>query len=525
MKLFRDALLLASLLFPGTRRKKISKATKPAVEPDGAVLTWDDSAPAATTNSVESQKPSSLTALPHLDNRVEIGRKEQSSSNAHIPVFRKELFRDAPPAENLSPSSNNADNEWLQSISSTGEWRRKPQRRGTKEEREEQTVELFDNLYELLCNYARQFNTLVPSAALKINMTDPDAVAEKRMVQKVKSLTTVETMEQFTYRRWRLATRSWSITGRAADGVIEAFVIPASDVMLLSNGEHTFRRRLRLELRQRKGESSWLLDGLPAGTDDMRVLTRQMFKELVRSTQDQEQPLQQVNKEQMIDGALAGSINKLLEERQNLAQKVVIQQEDIQRRIARDLHDAVISDVMALKRDLSNATAPDPTYIAEALDVVVQRLRDICYELSPRDLGDWGLQVVLEDLLGAMAERTDADCVLNCDVEIPALPGAVELHVYRIVQECLNNVLKYAQATKVAVTIEYKGSTLSILVADNGKGFDPENTPAPDPQSGGYGITSIRERVELIRCFYQARLHIESTPGKGTRTLLELDLR
>lgn len=520
MNLFRNALLFAGLLFPGTRRKRIDKTAR--TEDKGQVLTWNGSLHSAG-NVAEEKKETSAVPPQHLDNRIEIGRKEQTANHLHIPVLRKELFRDAPPAENLSPSSNSADNEWLQSISSTGEWRKKPLRRGTQEELEEQTVELFDNLYELLCNYARQFNTLVSSPVLKISMTDPDSVVEKKMVRKVKALTTVETMEQFTYRRWRLSTRSWSITGRAADGVIETFVIPASDVMLLSNGEHSFRRRMRLELRQRKAESTWLLDGLPAGTDDMRVLTRQMFKELVCSTRDQEQPLQQIGKEQMVDGALAGSINKLLEERQNLAQKVVIQQEDIQRRIARDLHDAVISDVMALKRSL-NDEAPDPIFIAESLDTVVQRLRDICYELSPRDLGDWGLQVVLEDLLGSMAERTEADCVLNCDVEIPALPGAVELHVYRIVQECLNNVLKYARATKVVVTIEYNGTTLSVLVADNGKGFDPEQVAAPDPKSG-YGITSIRERVELIRCFYPARLHIESTPGTGTHTLLELDLR
>ncbi len=537
MKFIRDALVFASLWFPGTRRKKIIKTiqARDGHEINVHHLRWNETNGAlAETNSGPSQgiSPSGRINLPPAGLDLQRSqswesRLEQSRTNpVEVDPLRMELFRDQPSADNLSATSNIADNEWLQSISNTGEWHRKPLKRAIGSETEQNRMQdLFYNLFELLSNFARQFNSMVGFANLKIGLTEPNCVTEKRLVRKTLALSTVEKTEEIAYERWRVSTRSWSISGRARNGVIEIYLVPSSDVMLLSDGEQTFRRRLRVDLREGPAHHVWMIDGLPAGTDDMRVAARQMFKELVRNTQENEQPLQEIGPEELTtDSSLQSSIAKLIAERQNLAQKVVIQQEDIQRRIARDLHDAVISDVMALKRDLASDTKRAPAEVIEALETVVQHLREICYELSPRDLGDWGIHVVLEDLLESIAERTGADCVLNCDIDIPALPGAVELHVYRIVQECLNNVAKYAEATRVVITIDFTGNTLSVLVSDNGKGFNPEKLPSRHLKSGGYGMTSIRERVELIRCFFPARLQITSTPNKGTQTRLELDL-
>lgn len=543
MKLLRDALLLAGLLFPGRRRKK--KKSVSTAELDVSQLTWNECSDTVEAESrpTRDNKDGSLsnpsispsghlnlppTGLDLHPSPTWEERLEQSKNNPFaIDRLRHSLFRDQPPAESLSPTSSTTDSQWLRSISNTGEWHRRPQRKLKDPEMQRAyTRDLFYNMFELFSNYTRQFNSMVGFDNLKIHLTEPSHVSEKRLVRKTLALSTVEKTEEITYERWRVSSRSWAISGRAVTGVIELYLIPCSDVMLLSVGEQAFRRRLKVELRPGGGDSVWNIDGLPAGTDDIRVATRQMFKELVRNTQENEQPLQEMSADEhtVTDCTLQNSISKLLAERQNLAQKVVIQQEDIQRRIARDLHDAVISDVMSLKRDLSSENKPSADEIISGLETVIQHLREICYELSPRDLGDWGLQVVLEDLLESIGERTGADCVLNCDVDIPPLPGAVELHVYRIAQECLNNVAKYAEATRVVVTIDLRGNTLSLLIADNGKGFNAEKLPKRDPKTGGYGMTSIRERVELIRCFFPARIQIHSTPNKGTQTRLEIDL-
>ncbi|MBY0356693.1 MAG: sensor histidine kinase [Candidatus Obscuribacterales bacterium] len=386
-----------------------------------------------------------------------------------------------------------------------------------------QVYALCCNLFELLSNYAKQLNQYMGMSTLKISLTEPSEVSEKFSVGG--PWPSLEQSEQRAYLRWRASTRTWSLSCRARESVIEIFLIPVSDTMLLSGGEQPFRQRLRLELTNQNGKPVWISDGLPLEADDLRMLMRQLFVELIRSTKDYEQPIQQYLVEEASGSQerLANSINQLLLERQNLAQKVVIQQEEIQKRIARDLHDAVISDVMALKRSLSSdkLSANDLT---KSLETIVQRLREICYELSPRDLADWGLSTVIEDMLEHMAQRTGADCLLNCDLELPSLPSAVELHIYRIVQESLNNIEKYAQATKAVVNITLSGQTLTVEVADNGSGFVLSETNVKENMIGGYGMASLRERVDLISCFYPARLNIKSEPDKGSKVILEIDL-
>jgi signal transduction histidine kinase len=159
-----------------------------------------------------------------------------------------------------------------------------------------------------------------------------------------------------------------------------------------------------------------------------------------------------------------------------------------------------------------------------SLEGIVRKLREICYDLSPRDLSDWGLATVVEDMLSQMEQRTGIDCQLYCDIDVPVVPAAVLLHIYRIVQESLNNAEKYAQPSRVTVTMEMEADKFIATVADNGKGFDMEATGDKAGRAGGYGMGSLKERADLIRCFFPTKLFINSTPGKGTKVRLEIDL-
>lgn len=438
------------------------------------------------------------------------------SSPSQDPI-RKELLKEEGPARELATNWQH-DRQWLSCLAGPSEWLQSENESGAAHpDAARQTYALCCNLFEFLGNYVQQFNAFNGLVNSKITLTPPSEVTERRM-----SDGQWRKVEQVSYLRWRASTRALSISCRARDAVIEFFLIPISDVMLLSGGEQPFRQRLKLELSRHEDSWVWTSERLPAAADDLRVHMRQLLKELVRSTQDYEQP-----GPEMLEGASSSatnSIGQLILERQNLAQKVVIQQEEIQKRIARDLHDAVISDVMALKRSLSSEKIMAPQEVIGSLEVIVQRLREVCYELSPRDLADWGLSTVIEDILEHMAQRTGADCMLNCDVDIPALPAIVELHVYRIVQESLNNIEKYARATRVAVTIELEGGALRIMVSDNGKGFEPESMGQREDKMSGYGMSSLRERADLISSFYPAWINIESVPGKGSRVILEIKL-
>ncbi|MBX9720730.1 MAG: ATP-binding protein, partial [Candidatus Obscuribacterales bacterium] len=159
-----------------------------------------------------------------------------------------------------------------------------------------------------------------------------------------------------------------------------------------------------------------------------------------------------------------------------------------------------------------------------SMEGIVRKLREICYDLSPRDLSDWGLTTVVEDMLDQMAQRTGIDCVLNCDIEMPVMPAAVLLHIYRIIQESLNNAEKYAEPTRVAVTIEMDKEKFVATIADNGKGFDQSTGSEKSGKEGGYGMGSLKERADLIRCFYPTKFFINSAPGKGSQVRLEIDM-
>jgi signal transduction histidine kinase len=92
------------------------------------------------------------------------------------------------------------------------------------------------------------------------------------------------------------------------------------------------------------------------------------------------------------------------------------------------------------------------------------------------------------------------------------LPADVETAVYRIVQEALTNVVKHANARHVSVVLTRKNGAVSVVIEDDGKGFDP-NRPAE-----GIGLSGMRERVELL----DGRLLVDSSPGAGTTLVLEL---
>lgn len=91
-------------------------------------------------------------------------------------------------------------------------------------------------------------------------------------------------------------------------------------------------------------------------------------------------------------------------------------------------------------------------------------------------------------------------------------------------QEALNNIEKYSEARNVKVRLKREDELFTIEVSDDGKGFDSSETgkDRATASSGGFGLPSINERLEIIRAYYPARLKIESSPGQGTSIKLEI---
>ncbi len=220
---------------------------------------------------------------------------------------------------------------------------------------------------------------------------------------------------------------------------------------------------------------------------------------------------------------LLRAVQDLLLEKQNLAYRMVSQQEEMKTRLARDLHDTVIADLMMLKRYLSGDKKLSEEQIIEMVDHVVRQIRDICSDFAPRHLKDWGLKMCLQDLLERMSQRTGIQVNLVCDQNLPEMPDPVELHIFRIIQEGLNNVEKYSGASRVIAHIErVDEKTIRFTLMDNGKGFDADKPEDRPSNVGGMGMGGMKERADLIRCFYPTTLTVESQPGGGSRVTLEV---
>jgi signal transduction histidine kinase len=375
--------------------------------------------------------------------------------------------------------------------------------------------QMVSAMFDLLTSLAEEFNGIGNFPSLRVTCTAPTDVREQ------------ELKEPLTYHRCRVSTSSWSLSIRAKDDIVEVHQVPSTEVMSLSHAEYASRQKARFILTQSGNGIFWSKNGFPLDNAELRVIVRNCFRDLILATI---QELANKGSDTPLDDApeeVASAIHNLVLEKHNLVQKIVIQQEEIQNNIARELHDAVISDVMMLKRSLSGDKKLSNDEVIDVLDQITKHLREICNDLAPRDLKDWGLQTVLDDMLNRIAERTHADCAVECEEEIPELPNAVQLHIYRIIQECLNNVEKYANATRIVVHMSVEDGppqTLRISVQDNGRGFELHEGSPRKGMEGGKGLGSMRERAELIRAFYPTRLWIESAPSKGSKTTLELAL-
>jgi len=199
-----------------------------------------------------------------------------------------------------------------------------------------------------------------------------------------------------------------------------------------------------------------------------------------------------------------------------LAAQLLDAQEAERRRIARDLHDDVNQRLALLNLQVQSALQIIPEYdpfretfqtLDQDLAKISDDLRHLAYQYHPSILDDLGLEVALRSLIDEISHAKSLSIELLSKNMPDSLSQNVGTCLYRITQESLQNILKYAKALKVSVELigEPRGVTLSIR--DDGKGFDPEKMI-----SHGLGLVSMRERVHQVG----GTFHLESRPGYGT---------
>ncbi|HJP95470.1 MAG TPA: PAS domain S-box protein [Pyrinomonadaceae bacterium] len=216
------------------------------------------------------------------------------------------------------------------------------------------------------------------------------------------------------------------------------------------------------------------------------------------------------------------------EERLALLRRLVRAQEDEQRRISRELHDQMGQSLAALLLGLKSLKDAVP---GERPKEQIQRLQDITSriaeemhslirELRPTALDDLGLHTALSNYIEEWSQQSNITVDFHSNGLLnQRLESQLESTIYRIVQEALNNVMKHAQAQSVSVILEKRGSRVSVIIEDDGIGFDVEELMKTPSSNRRFGLLGMQERVMLVN----GSLNIESTPGVGTTVLVHID--
>ncbi|MEQ1922805.1 MAG: PAS domain S-box protein [Pyrinomonadaceae bacterium] len=218
------------------------------------------------------------------------------------------------------------------------------------------------------------------------------------------------------------------------------------------------------------------------------------------------------------------------QQRIGLLGRLVTSQEDERRRIARDLHDQLGQRLTALRLKLAslNAAAGDH----EILTPKINRLQEIAlrldaevsylaWELRPSALDDLGFVAAVEAFVREWSRHFE----ISADFQAAKIPKRrfspqMEIHLYRITQEALNNIAKHAGASHVSVILEKRGDRIILIIEDDGTGFVPGKRSVPDKSGRGLGLLGMRERATLIG----GEVEIESAPGNGTTIYVRVPL-
>ena len=205
-----------------------------------------------------------------------------------------------------------------------------------------------------------------------------------------------------------------------------------------------------------------------------------------------------------------------LRRQQEVLAAILTTQENERKRIAEALHNGLGQVLYATKLSLEGSHAA-PRESLKLLDEAIRTARTISFELTPGILEDFGLRTALEELVKRVA-RVRLPVRMHVAGLEQRLPPQVEIAVYRVVQELLNNVMKHAHASEVVVHVAHEDSRLEVSVEDNGCGFETAALAA-QPLTG-IGLAGMRNRVALLG----GELSINSQLGRGTIVSFEVSV-
>ncbi|MDG5786096.1 histidine kinase [Evansella sp. AB-P1] len=220
-------------------------------------------------------------------------------------------------------------------------------------------------------------------------------------------------------------------------------------------------------------------------------------------------------------------IKKKEEIRLSLLEKIMTVQEEERKRIARELHDQTSHSLSSIllglkllqetKTDI--AKHKEINKLRELTHQAIEEVHDLAWQLRPTILDKFGLEVAIERYIEEFTKKypVEFEIIIN-GIKVERLRPEIETAIFRIVQESLTNILKYAEATSISVIVMKHSHMISVIIEDDGVGFNVEKVLNKDPSKYNLGLRGMQERVTLLG----GTLNIESADNEGTAIMVKI---
>jgi signal transduction histidine kinase len=223
---------------------------------------------------------------------------------------------------------------------------------------------------------------------------------------------------------------------------------------------------------------------------------------------------------------LRGRLERQQAMQRAFSRQILQSQENERRRIASNLHDSLGQNLLVIKNQTRLAMQPaDESVLRQRLNEIsgvvlrsLDEVRQITHDLRPYQLDRLGLTQAIRAIVNRVSENSQILFASHIDNIDGVFDKESEIHVYRIVQEAINNIIKHSGANEAAVVIKKSVAGVSLSIRDNGHGF--ENYPADGANSHdhGFGLSGMRERAQILN----GRLIVDSRAGQGVNLAFEI---
>jgi len=232
--------------------------------------------------------------------------------------------------------------------------------------------------------------------------------------------------------------------------------------------------------------------------------------------------------EQEVERLNSENINDKINQQKIISSKIVENQENEQNRIAREIHDGIGQMLTGLKFSLESINLDDKDKAAQKIEYlkklsldIIKGVRTATFNLMPPELSDHGINSALAKLTQELSKLTGKNILFYNKTDFDKrLDSLVEINIYRLTQEAINNAIKYADSTHIIVQLSHSATLLSLTIDDNGKGFEINEAKKTRNSESGMGLLFMKERIQYIN----GRVFINSIPKEGTRITFNIPI-